>query len=109
MQELANKLAMHVVGALPKFLDASSVPEETLEAERQLLREQAARTGKPEAIIEKMVEGRLKKFYEEVCLLEQPYIMDDKQKVNSSIVLYVVYINVYGIDTCLFCIFKQKN
>jgi len=85
IQDLAHKLAMHVVGALPRYLDASGVPTEDLDAERAVLVEQAARSGKPEAIINKMVEGRLKKFYEEVCLLDQPFIMDDKKKVRDVV------------------------
>lgn len=82
-QNIANKLAMHVVGAMPKYLDRSAVPEAALAAERELLREQAAASGKPAAILEKIVEGRLAKFYEEVCLLEQPYIMEEKKNVSQ--------------------------
>lgn len=85
IQEFAQKLAMHIVGALPQYLDPSAVPSAALDAERAVLREQAARTGKPDNIIEKMVQGRLNKFYEEVCLLEQPYILDDKKKVKDMV------------------------
>jgi elongation factor Ts len=85
VQEVAHKLAMHVVGALPKYLDASSVPSDALAAERALLREQAARTGKPPAIVDKMVEGRITKYYEDVCLLDQPFIMDDKVRVRDIV------------------------
>lgn len=85
MQALANKLAMHVVGALPRYLDRSSVRPEALDAERAFLREQAAASGKLAAIVDRMVEGRLNKFYEEACLLEQPYILDDKRKVAQAV------------------------
>lgn len=85
VQELAHKLAMHVVGALPKYLDSGSVPASALDAERALLREQAQRSGKPDAIIAKMVEGRLRKFYEEVCLLEQKFILDDSSTVAQVV------------------------
>jgi elongation factor Ts len=85
IQELAHKLAMHVVGAVPKYLNKGQVPESALEAEKKLLTEQAAASGKPPNIIEKMVQGRLSKFYEEVCLLEQPFIMDDKKKVKDVV------------------------
>ena len=85
VQDVANKLAMHVVGSMPKYLNRDSVPEADLEKERQLLMEQAGTSGKPASIIEKMVEGRLNKFYQEYCLLEQPYVMDDKRKVKDVI------------------------
>ena len=85
IQDLAHKLAMHVVGAVPKYLDRSQVSQTALEAEKKLLTEQAAQSGKPQNIIEKMVQGRLSKFYEEVCLLEQPFIMDDKKKVKEVV------------------------
>jgi elongation factor Ts len=85
IQDLAHKLAMHVVGAVPKYLNRAQVPESALEAEKKLLTEQAAQSGKPQKIIEKMVLGRLSKFYEENCLLEQPFIMDDKKKVKDVV------------------------
>ena len=85
VKSIADSLAMHVVGAVPKYLDRRSVPLEALDAETTLLREQAAQTGKPDHIIEKMVQGRMSKFYEEVCLLEQPFIMDDKKKVKDVV------------------------
>ena len=85
VQETANKLAMHVVGSVPKYLDRESVPVEDLEKERQLLMEQAGTTGKPANIVEKMVEGRLNKFYQEHCLLEQAFVMDDKKRVKDVV------------------------
>ena len=85
IQELAHKLAMHVVGALPKYLERSAVPAGALDKEREVLSEQAARSGKPATIIAKMVEGRLSKYYEEVCFVEQPYIMDDKKKIKDVV------------------------
>jgi elongation factor Ts len=85
IQDLAHKLAMHVVGAVPKYLDRRQVPETALEVEKKLLTEQAAQSGKPQNIIVKMVQGRLSKFYEEVCLVEQPFIMDDKKKIKDVV------------------------
>jgi elongation factor Ts len=85
MQDLAHKLALHVVGAVPKYLNRAEVPDGALEGEKKLLTEQAAQSGKPQNIIEKMVQGRLSKFYEEACLLEQPFIMDDKKKVKDVV------------------------
>lgn len=85
LEDFSNKLAMHVVGAMPRYLDTSAVPEAVLEAEKKVLREQASTSGKPANIVEKMVQGRLKKYYEEICLLEQPYIHDDKISVAEAI------------------------
>ncbi|KAI7839700.1 hypothetical protein COHA_006507 [Chlorella ohadii] len=82
-QELAHKLAMQVVGAGPKYLDRSAVPSEALQAEAAVLREQALKSGKPEKIVDKIVAGRLDKFYGEVCLLEQAFIMDSDHKVQD--------------------------
>ena len=85
LEDFSNKLAMHVVGAVPRYLDTSAVPDATLEAEKKVLREQASTSGKPANIVEKMVQGRLKKYYQEVCLVEQPYIHDDKISVAEAI------------------------
>ena len=83
--ELGKKIAMHIAASSPKFLDISDVDNASLERERSVLIEQAKGSGKPEAIIEKMVEGRIKKYYEEVVLLEQPFIMDSDKKVRKII------------------------
>ena len=85
LMALGKKLAMHVAASAPPWLDRTSVPAETLERERAILREQARASGKPEAIIAKMVEGRLNKFYGESCLLEQPFVMDPDQKVGKVV------------------------
>jgi len=84
-QELAKNLAIHVAMANPQYLRREDVPESAVEEERQALRGQAREEGKPEAIIEKMVEGRLTKFFAEVCLLEQPYIRDDKKTIDQLV------------------------
>ena len=85
IEDLAHKLALHVAGATPHYLNRDEVPESALEAERKLLMDQASRSGKPPQIVAKMVEGRLGKFYEAVCLLEQPFIMDDKRNVKQIV------------------------
>jgi elongation factor Ts len=84
-QELAKNLAIHIAMANPSHLRREEVPADAVEAERNALRAQAREEGKPEAIIEKMVEGRLGKFFAETCLLEQPYIKDDKKTIESLI------------------------
>ena len=78
LQALGTNLAMHIVAAAPRYLSRDEVDAAVLDRERDLLTEQAAASGKPAATIEKMVEGRLGKFYKEVVLLEQEYIVEDK-------------------------------
>jgi len=78
---VGRQLAMHVAAAKPQYLDIASVPETDLARERDVLREQAKASGKPDAVIEKMVEGRLRKFYEETVLNEQIFVMDNETKV----------------------------
>ncbi|MGN7610885.1 translation elongation factor Ts [Magnetococcales bacterium HHB-1] len=80
---VGKKIAMHVAASAPAFLDRSSVSEDALERERAVLSEQAKDSGKPDHIIEKMVTGRLNKYYGEVCLLEQPFVMDPDTKVGK--------------------------
>jgi elongation factor Ts len=82
---LGRQLAMHVAAASPAYLDIGSVDKETLEREREILRDQARQSGKPEAIVEKMVEGRLRKFYEESVLLEQVYVIDGETRVGKVV------------------------
>ncbi len=83
VQDLGKKLAMHVAASNPMALSRSELPADALERERAVLIDQARASGKPEAVIQKMVEGRLSKFYEEVCLLEQPFVMDPQTKVSA--------------------------
>ena len=84
---LGKQLAMHVAAAQPQAVDTDGVDQSSLERERQVLMEQARASGKPEEIIEKMVEGRLRKYYEEVCLLEQTYVIDGENKVRKALEL----------------------
>ncbi|GAX75863.1 hypothetical protein CEUSTIGMA_g3306.t1 [Chlamydomonas eustigma] len=83
--ELVSGLAMHAAGMRPLYVDRHSVPPEVLQHERQVLSVQAAGSGKPEAVIAKMVEGRLSKYYEDSCLLDQSYLLDDSVKVKGII------------------------
>ena len=83
LEILAKQLAMHVAAASPRAVSPEDVDTADLERERGVLAEQARASGKPEDIIEKMVEGRLRKFYEEVCLLEQPFVIDGETKVRK--------------------------
>jgi len=82
---LGRQLAMHVAAASPLYLDIASVPPSALEREREVLREQARASGKPESIVEQMLQGRLRKFYEEVVLLEQIFVVDQKTRIAQVI------------------------
>ena len=85
LQETGKKIAMHIAAANPRFLAVSDVDAATIEHEKGIYAEQAKNSGKPAAIIEKMVEGRMRKFYEEVVLLEQAFIMDPDKKVKDIV------------------------
>ena len=82
-QELAKNIAIHVAMAAPKFRSRNEVSADVIEAEREVLTNQAKEEGKPDNVVEKMVEGRIGKFYSEIVLLEQPYIKDDKKTVEQ--------------------------
>ncbi|MER3488811.1 MAG: translation elongation factor Ts [Meiothermus sp.] len=84
-QQLAKDLAMHIAMANPRYVSVEEVPAEELEKERQIYIQQLLNEGKPRNIAEKAAEGRLRKFYEETVLLEQPFVKDDKVKVGDLI------------------------
>jgi elongation factor Ts len=79
----AKELCMQIAAQQPKWVAPEDVPAEALEKEREILREQAKAEGKPENIIERMIEGRVNKFYENYCLVKQPYIRDDSKTVED--------------------------
>lgn len=81
-QNLVHDIAMHIAASDPKFVRKEDVTPEAYEREKEIYRAQAASTGKPANVVEKIVEGKMSKFYEEVCLYEQPFIKD--QTVNIS-------------------------
>lgn len=85
LSDLGKKIAMHIAAAKPEFLSIQNVKPEKLERETAIFKEQARASGKPENIVEKMVEGRIRKYYEEVVLLEQNFVMDDKVKIKDLI------------------------
>jgi elongation factor Ts len=84
-QELLRDIAMHIAATDPRYVRKEDVTAEDLEREKDVYRAQAAATGKPANIIEKMLEGKLSKFYEEVCLLEQPFIKEQTQSIAQII------------------------
>ena len=86
---LAKNIAMQIAAANPRFVSSADIPEADLEQEKEIIRGQLQDTKKPPQIIEKIVEGKLKKFYEEICLLNQPYIKDDKMTVHELIASFI--------------------
>ncbi len=82
-REFARDIAMQIAAASPRYVRREEVPAEELEKERQILKAQAINEGKPENIAEKMVEGRVKKFYEEYCLMEQPFVKDQDKTITQ--------------------------
>lgn len=85
LETLGRQVGMHVAAARPEALDTSAVDPAALEREKAVLTEQARASGKPEAIIEKMVEGRIRKYYEEVVLLEQVWVHDGESRVKAVV------------------------
>lgn len=82
-QEFGKNIAMQVAAANPLYLRVEEVPAEAIEKEKEILRNQALNEGKPAQIIDKMVEGRIAKYYKEVCLLEQPFIKDPDKTIDQ--------------------------
>jgi elongation factor Ts len=83
--QLAKDVSLHIASANPLAVSGDAVPAEVLEREKGIFRAQAAESGKPEAVQEKMVDGKLRKFFEERVLLEQPFVKDDSQKVGDLV------------------------
>lgn len=84
-REFLKNLAMHIAAARPRWISPEDVPPEVIAQEKEILRKQAEREGKPPHIVEKIVEGRLQKFFEENCLLKQPYVRDPNLKVEDVV------------------------
>lgn len=84
-QELVHDLAMQVVAASPRYLKPEDVPEGVLDHEREIYRAQMADSGKPEHVLDRIVEGKLNKFYEEACLMNQPFIKDGNVTVGDLV------------------------
>jgi elongation factor Ts len=84
-KQLVKDIAMQVAAAKPEYVKREEVPTDVLEKEMEILRAQARNEGKPEKIIEKMVEGRIEKYYKEICLLEQPWIKDPDKTIKQLV------------------------
>ena len=85
-KQFVKDIAMQIAAAKPLYINKEDVPEDVLEHERQIFRAQALNEGKPEKIIDKMVEGRIEKFYKEVCLMEQPFIKDPDTTIKDLVI-----------------------
>ncbi|GAB4163734.1 MAG: translation elongation factor Ts [Geothermobacteraceae bacterium] len=85
MQEVARQIAMHVAAANPQYLCREDVPAEVIEREKDIMRTKAIESGKPENIVEKIIVGQLNKYYGEVCLLEQQFVIDTDLKVGKVV------------------------
>ena len=81
--ELVHGISMHIAAAAPRFARREEVSEDVLRDEREIAREQALQSGKPEKIVDRIVEGKMEKFFEENCLLEQPYVKDPDKTVGQ--------------------------
>jgi elongation factor Ts len=84
-QELMKDIAMHIAATDPRYIRKEDVTTEDLEREKEVYRAQAAQTGKPAPVVEKIVEGKMSKFFEEVCLIEQPFIKDQSLAIKDLI------------------------
>jgi elongation factor Ts len=84
-QELLKDIAMHIAATDPRYIRKEDVTTEDLDREKEIYRAQAAATGKPAPVVEKIVEGKMSKFYEEVCLLEQPFIKEQTVAIKDII------------------------
>ncbi len=84
-QELCRDLGMQIAASNPQYVSPEEVPAEAVARERDILTEQAKQSGRPDNVIEKIVEGRLQKYYQETCLLEQPFVKDSDKTVNDVV------------------------
>jgi elongation factor Ts len=87
--DFAHELALQIAAAAPIYISEDDIPEEVLEQERQEARTLGVSAGKPEAVIDRIVQGRLEKFKDEVCLLRQPYIRDDEITIEKLLHQYI--------------------
>ncbi|OQA13235.1 MAG: Elongation factor Ts [Chloroflexi bacterium ADurb.Bin360] len=82
---LVNNIAMQIAAMSPRYVRREDIPESVIAHEREVFRAQALEEGKPEAVVDRIVEGRIEKFYQEACLLEQAFIRDEERTVDDII------------------------
>ena len=85
-KNLAHDICLHIAAANPQYLTAEEVPADVIEKEKAILKAQALEEGKPEAIVERMVEGRIKSFYDDNCLLNQKFVKDPSKTINQLVI-----------------------
>jgi len=88
-KELVKNIAIHIAASNPRYISSEEIAAQVLEEEKEIIREQFKDSNKPPEIIEKIIEGKLGKFYGEVCLLDQPYVKDDKISIRKFIASYI--------------------
>ena len=88
-QELVKNICLHIAASNPRYVSSDEIPQEILDEEKEIIRGQFKDSSKPPEIVDKIVEGKLKKFYEEVCLMDQPYVKDDKVTVGKHIASFI--------------------
>jgi len=88
-KELVKNIAIHIAASAPEYLSSEDIPLEVLEEEKEIIREQFKDSKKPPEIIDKIIQGKIGKFNEEVCLLDQPYIKDDKISIKELVTSHV--------------------
>ncbi len=88
-KELVKNIAIHIAASAPEYLSSEDIPPEVIEEEKEIIREQFKDSKKPPEIIEKIVQGKIGKFNEEVCLLDQPYIKDDKISIKELVTSHI--------------------
>ncbi len=84
-RSMVHDIAMHIAASAPLYVSSEDIPPEVLEQEKEIYRKRALQEGKPEKVVDKIVEGRLKKFYEEVCLLDQPFVKEPEITVGELV------------------------
>ena len=84
-KELAHDLALHIAFSAPRYFTREEVPEDVIEAERDLFRAQALEEGKPEKVVDRIIDGRMEKFFQDTCLMEQPFVKDEDRTIEMLI------------------------
>jgi len=88
-QELVKNISLHIAASDPRYVSSSEIPSQVLDEEREIIRGQFKDSNKPPEIVDRIVEGKLKKFFEEVCLIDQPFVKDDKTTVGKLLSTYI--------------------
>jgi elongation factor Ts len=88
-QELVKNICLHIAASNPTYVSSEEVPQEILDEEKEIIRGQFIDSNKPPEIVDKIVVGKLKKYFEEVCLMDQPYVKDDKVSVNKHVASFI--------------------